>query len=299
MKRRIDAARRCSAALAAVISLGLVSCSAGAESSPSSVPSSTAAASTLPAKVPRLFVQPPTESNRGHDAIVQGTLDYVAEADCFHLELDGSYRPVVWPSGTTVLADGPTVVTADGKEFREGDIVSGAGGYKRATRKFGIAPECFASEGSDVVAVFNPNEVLHNTLVTRPLGTCRWYGEVVNGDGAGGHIATVFGFTNVSRQPCKLPTVIAVRVVGGAPVSVEQGSWFPIGEAAETVIPGDRVELVVSSTSWCDEEHIPAESMSFTFDDGATITVQLGRQRPEQVNTECEGIGWDGLGSWK
>jgi len=134
--------------------------------------------------------------------------------------------------------------------------------------------------------------------------TCTWKGAVVNGDGAGQHIATVLGFTNTSPFTCKLPTVegvLGVRSSGPGTVTAQEGAFFPIQPAAATVVPGDRVELVLSTTQLdlcqpnasvpVSNASVPLSEVKVSLSDGSVIQI------PVDIEAGC-GISFSQLGSW-
>lgn len=70
--------------------------------------------------------------------------------------------PVVWPTGTKMLAADPLVIDTPSGEVREGDTVTGGGGYLRPGRLSALTAdiprECLPDTGE--VAVFNPTEAI-------------------------------------------------------------------------------------------------------------------------------------------
>lgn len=99
------------------------------------------------------FVHGRQVSSGGMDAAVVGTL---TTADgCVLLDQDGNRSPVVWPSGTSVEATDPLVIELpSGEQLREGDQVSGGGGYLNADTLDIDVPEACLNEWGEV-AVFN------------------------------------------------------------------------------------------------------------------------------------------------
>lgn len=110
-----------------------------------------------PGDLPTVWAQEPSESDEGMGAEVLGTLRYDEVNDCFLLDQEEapSY-PVVWPAGTTGIADGPGVALPNGQRAFGGDEVYGGGGYLFVADDFGIPDACLPDTGE--VAVFNPNE---------------------------------------------------------------------------------------------------------------------------------------------
>jgi hypothetical protein len=99
------------------------------------------------------FVHGLQMSSGGMDAMVLGTL---TTADgCVLLDQDGNRFPVVWPHGTSVEATDPLIIELpSGEQLREGEQVSGGGGYLKAETLDIDVPEACLNE-SDEVAVFN------------------------------------------------------------------------------------------------------------------------------------------------
>ncbi len=124
---------------------------------------------------------------------------------------------------------------------------------------------------------------------------------MVNGDGAGGRIATVLGFTNDSTSTCALPEVnrVTATLVDGTHPDATEGGFFPIGRQQNDVVPGDRVELVLTTgPGACDtspEETVRnIESVLVRLSDGSSTQVILD----PPVEYDCGIFGWRGLGSW-
>ena len=65
---------------------------------------------------------------------------------------------MVWPSGTSVEATDPLVIELpSGERLREGDQVSGGGGYPHAdTLEISVPQACLNEWGE--VAMFNPDD---------------------------------------------------------------------------------------------------------------------------------------------
>lgn len=102
-----------------------------------------------------------TATGGGTDALVQGELRYDEASDCFLLEADGRFYPVVWPVGSDGWVEGPGVELADGTTVQVGQQVSGGGGYYQASDyldQVTIPPECTPPSGE--VAVYNSTETL-------------------------------------------------------------------------------------------------------------------------------------------
>jgi hypothetical protein len=79
--------------------------------------------------------------------------------------------------------------------------------------------------------------------------SCQWRPAEVNDAAAAGFEATVVGFTNVTAEACRRPSVRSVATTNsGRLVAAHVGS-FPVGRAPSFVPPSDRIELVVSSVS--------------------------------------------------
>jgi len=104
----------------------------------------------------------------------------------------------------------------------------------------------------------------------------------VNGDGAGQHYATVLGFTNSNDVACSLPRVIDVIGVrsGGSDgtVAAVPGGFFPIGGAADTVAPADRVELVLTTTALdlCQPTTpVPISEVEVALSDGSVTQISV------------------------
>ncbi|MEX1287610.1 MAG: hypothetical protein AB1Z57_06710 [Acidimicrobiia bacterium] len=77
---------------------------------------------------------------------------------CVLLVEGGNRYPVVWPSGTVVEATDPlTIALPSGDQLREGDQVSGSGGYAYADALDIDVPEACLNEWGEV-AVFNPGD---------------------------------------------------------------------------------------------------------------------------------------------
>jgi hypothetical protein len=107
---------------------------------------------------PAVWAQPPSTSNEGMAALIEGRVRRDTGADCLQIaNLDGVTYPVVWPAGTVAADDGDGVVLPDGTRARIGDTISGGGGYLQASSlDFAIPAACTPETGE--VAVFNPNE---------------------------------------------------------------------------------------------------------------------------------------------
>lgn len=92
----------------------------------------------------------------GEDAEVGGTL--TTGGGCVMLGQDGNRFPVVWPSGTSVEATDPLVLELpSGEPLREGDQVSGGGGYPYADTLDIEVPDACLNEWGEL-AVFNPDD---------------------------------------------------------------------------------------------------------------------------------------------
>jgi hypothetical protein len=92
----------------------------------------------------------------GQDAEVGGTL--TTGDGCVMLDQDGNRFPVVWPRGTSVEATDPLVIELpSGEQLREGDQVSGGGGYPYADALDIEVPEACLNEWGEL-AVFNPDD---------------------------------------------------------------------------------------------------------------------------------------------
>lgn len=84
---------------------------------------------------------------------------------------------MVWPSGTSVETTDPLVIELpSGEQVREGDQVSGGGGYPYADTLDIEVPEACLNEWGEV-AVFNPDEDLVESAIYD-------YGEVPPPDGS-------------------------------------------------------------------------------------------------------------------
>jgi len=132
------------------------------------------------------------------------------------------------------------------------------------------------------------------TTIPSKSSVCSWRGAVVNGDGAGQHYATVLGFTNVGGVTCSLPRVDKVvgERSGGRTVLGIPGGFFPISPAAEAVVAGDRVELVLTTTNICQPSAaVPLLAVDVTLSDGSQIRI------PESDDARC-GLWFSQLGSW-
>lgn len=102
------------------------------------------------------FVHGPQLPSGGAGAEVAGTL--MIEDGCVLLDQDGNRFPVVWPSGTSVEATDPlTIELPSGEQLREGDQVSGGGGYPYADALDIDVPAVCLNEWGEV-AVFNPDD---------------------------------------------------------------------------------------------------------------------------------------------
>jgi hypothetical protein len=122
----------------------------------------------------------------------------------------------------------------------------------------------------------------------------------VSGDGAEGRVATVLGFTNISGHVCPLVEVVSVIGVdqGGVARQARQGGFFPIGQTSQEVRPGDRVEMVVTTSSLqlCDPvaASVPISSLTIELRDGSWTTVPLA----ETIDGGCM-FSFTELGSWE
>lgn len=88
------------------------------------------------------------------EALVEGTLRYDEEHQCFQIEHDNGTRyPIVWWYGTEALLSGYGVVTANGTQIRLGERVSGGGGYDHADDTLNriIPDECLPPTGEVAV----------------------------------------------------------------------------------------------------------------------------------------------------
>ena len=102
------------------------------------------------------FVHGPQIPSGGNAAEVVGTL--TTGGGCVLLDQDGNRFPVVWPSGTSVETTNPLVIELpSGEQLREGDQVSGGGGYPYAETLDIEVPEACLNEWGEV-AVFNPDD---------------------------------------------------------------------------------------------------------------------------------------------
>lgn len=100
------------------------------------------------------FVHGLQMSSDGMAAEVVGTL--TTGNGCVLLDQDGNRFPVVWPNGTSVEGTDPLVIELpSGEELREGDRVSGAGGYLKDL-DIDVPEACLNESGE--VAVFNPHD---------------------------------------------------------------------------------------------------------------------------------------------
>ena len=146
-------------AVIALASLAIAACGSDSQTAASSSSTTPPTAATAP----RVWSWPasdnPTDTT-GMAAIVAGTLHYDAEHDCFQLEKDGGgvRYAVVWPVGTQAAAEGIGVRLANGRTLRDGDSVSGGGGFTDVRERWDIPSGCTAPDGD--VAVFNAGDQL-------------------------------------------------------------------------------------------------------------------------------------------
>jgi hypothetical protein len=128
--------------------------------------------------------------------------------------------------------------------------------------------------------------------------TCEWDAEVVNSDGAGGHLATVVGLTNLGDTECAVPAVESVVGLTDdrRSVTATAGSFFPIGPAPSSVPKSARVAFIVSTSRLdCDAPASrPIGSLVVTLGEGDMLTVPLR----EPVETACE-FGFSEIGSYQ
>lgn len=103
----------------------------------------------------RLIRVQETPGEGGMAAIVTGVVEVDLELGCVWLADDGGGRyPVVWPMGTTAIAEPFTLTFASGATAGEGDRVTGGGGYvPAATAVDDPFPEACLQTGD--AAVFN------------------------------------------------------------------------------------------------------------------------------------------------
>lgn len=104
----------------------------------------------------RLWVRLP--STDGLDALIEGTLRWDENGECFLLERNGQSYGVVWPNGTTAGA-ARAVTTSDGDAIQVGDDIAGSGGYLDVAEDLGMPAECAPTAGE--VAVFNADSALN------------------------------------------------------------------------------------------------------------------------------------------
>jgi hypothetical protein len=97
-------------------------------------------------------------------ADLQGTMVYERDSRCMFLTRVENRHAVIWPSGTRIDEEDPVVLTSRGETIREGDLVSGEGGWHSFDRFEDLIPaEC--RTGADGVVVFNADSEIE---VTRP-----------------------------------------------------------------------------------------------------------------------------------
>lgn len=104
-----------------------------------------------------IATQPSTpEADGGLSALVRGRIEVDLDRGCVWLAAEGRRYPVVWPSGASAERSPFVVTFADGSTAREGDVVSGGGGYISAQ----TLPELAACSETGEVAVYNQHETV-------------------------------------------------------------------------------------------------------------------------------------------
>ena len=122
---------------------------------------------------------------------------------------------------------------------------------------------------------------------------------MVSGAGAKGRVATVLGFTNISGHVCPLVEVMSVVGLdpGGVARPARQGGFFPIGQPPLDVRPGNRVEMVVTTSllQLCDPvaASVPINSLTIGLLDGSSTTVPLS----DPIDAGCM-FQFTEFGSW-
>jgi hypothetical protein len=103
------------------------------------------------------------QNTGGMDALLSGTVSWDLENSCVFLGRDGVRFPVVLASGARLEGEPPALTLPSGAVVREGDFISGGGGYLSRASLGGLdipidvpPDECFLPENTfGEVAVFN------------------------------------------------------------------------------------------------------------------------------------------------
>jgi hypothetical protein len=112
-----------------------------------------------------LPTQEPSDSADEMLAEIRGVVEFEEDTGCVVIVVEDYRYPVIWPTGTAAQRDPFRLVLPDGTVAREGDTVSGAGGYPTADEgpdpvKMGVPAECLEGPGRTrwkEAAAFNPN----------------------------------------------------------------------------------------------------------------------------------------------
>jgi hypothetical protein len=121
---------------------------------------------------------------------------------------------------------------------------------------------------------------------------------VVDGDGAGGHSATIVELTNTGKETCAAPHVLAAKL--DVAVEPRSGTYIPIGPTRDARVgPGETLQMVLETNSYCDggnegHEPVPVRRATVTLDDRSDVPVELD----PPLNAAC-GVSYSELGSWE
>ncbi len=129
---------------------------------------------------------------------------------------------------------------------------------------------------------------------------CVWRGSAIGHEGAGGHSASVLSLTNVSDEPCAVPTLTGVRAVDdlGSVLAVgAAGGFFPVEPlGVASIAVGGSAEFVLTTTSQdlCGKtEEVLTELVRVTLSDGTEVSVAF----PWTLNVAC-GVSFTQATRW-